>query len=113
MLARIDGEPAMIRVGSRLPTASDKGTQYTDVGLNLDVTQLAEVSGKLAGFLSLEMTSVAPAERSDAPAANPVLRHLRFRGPFDVVAGKSMVVGTIDDVNSTHQFQVELTATRQ
>jgi hypothetical protein len=103
----------MLRVGSRVPITTDKGTNYMDVGLNVDVDHVAEVDGKLAGTLSLEMNNLAPPEQGQPGTAPPLVRNLRLRSPFSVTPGKPANVGTIDDVNSKRRFQVEITATRQ
>ena len=112
----------MLRIGSRVPLNTDKGLQYMDVGLKVDVTQVEEVDGRLTGMLSLEMNNFAPPDPgapvlgttypTQAPVASPVQRNLSLRAPFALTPGKPATLGTIDDVNSKRRFQVEVTATK-
>lgn len=108
-----------IRTGSRIPiaTGSSSGVttttsvqfQYIDVGVNLDVSKIAEVNGKLALFLGVEISSLA--DPSEAHANQPVIRQNRGSIQVLVPFGKPTLVLSSDSLDSKGSLQVTLTAT--
>jgi type II secretory pathway component GspD/PulD (secretin) len=99
--------------GTRVPivtgstgTGSDITTQvqYVDVGLNLDARAYGpELRTKI------EQTSVSD-EKSSAGIQDPVIRQTTLEGTSPLGSGKSVVLGSIDMPDSTHQQQISVTA---
>jgi hypothetical protein len=48
-------------------------------------------------------------ENSNLPA---VIRSIKINGTTLLVVGKPMLIGSVDDLNSNRQFQLEVTATK-
>ncbi len=100
-----------IKIGSRVPVEGKQGDmQYIDVGTNIwsrmtergDALQL-EVRADLSNFANPEQES---------RTAMPLLRQLRINASTVAMPGKPIVVGTVDDPNSKHQFELEVTVTK-
>ena len=101
-----------IRVGNRVPYSTTIGTQassiqYQDVGMNID-SRLREQENGIFLRTNLEWSSVASRENS----SNPVFRQLRFDSTSVIPVGKPTVLGMMDDVTSTHRYEIEVTATK-
>jgi hypothetical protein len=109
----IEDDWGKIRVGNRVPYAASSGTQtatlyqYQDVGMNID-SRLHEQENGLVLRTSIEWSSVASGEHSN----NPVFRQLRFDSQSVIPQGKPTILGTMDDVTSTHRYEIEVTATK-
>jgi hypothetical protein len=102
---------ANLKVGSRLPVSEGHGGfSYIDVGLNFNQIHIEEKESMLLAFIEGDIASVAAPEQ--AGTNPPVLRQAHFRGDTVVAPGKSTVLFSLDDVNSKHRFQIELTATK-
>jgi hypothetical protein len=106
-----------VRVGRRVPvavagTAGGPNPQFTymDVGLNLD-SNLQEQGDGLLLETTVEMSSVVTGGELAAPNV-PVTRQARANMASLITPGKPTVIGTLDDVDSTHSYQIEVTATR-
>lgn len=103
------GDWGQLRVGSRLPiTDAHQAVQYFDVGLNLD-SRVQEKDDVLAFDWRLELSSVAP---ETAAGGNPIIRNVRSNGQALLGTGKPVTMTSVDDLNSTHKFVFEVTATR-
>jgi hypothetical protein len=105
-----------IRIGNRVPysTASlgpsgapVSSIQYQDVGMNID-SRLREQETGFFLVTHVEWSSIASRENSN----NPVFRQLRFDSTSVIPPGKPTVLGTMDDVTSTHRYEIEVTATK-
>ncbi|HXZ70657.1 MAG TPA: hypothetical protein VEH31_07285, partial [Streptosporangiaceae bacterium] len=110
-------ESGHVRVGRRVPvavagTAAGPNPQYTymDVGLNLDCNLQEQADGLLLQTM-VEMSSVVTGGELAAPGV-PVTRQARASMASLLTLGKPTVIGTLDDVDSTHTYQIEVTATR-
>lgn len=106
-----------VRVGRRVPVAMGEAKPganaqftYMDVGLNLDCN-LQEQGDGLLLETTVEMSSVVTGGELAAPGI-PVTRQARASMVSVVNPGKPTVIGTLDDVDSTHSYQIEVTATR-
>ena len=114
------GPRAILKVGSRVPVTDTKnGFTYMDVGVNIEMYNLAERDGVLVFDMNGDVSSLASADQPSTTAERiaqqglpPVLRQARFAGPAAVVPGKQTVLYTLDDVNSKHRFQIEVLATK-
>jgi hypothetical protein len=81
-----------------------------DVGVNLDCS-LREDAGGLLLETTVEMSSVVTGGELAAPGV-PVTRQARTNSVAVLAPGKPTLIGTLDDVDSTHSYQIEVTATK-
>jgi hypothetical protein len=113
-----DGKPpSVIKIGSRLPlggTPANPGVNYFDVGTNLTF-RVRTVESRLMLSLSAEVSSVAtPESSSNTKAADyPIVRQLRTDQEAAIPLGKPTLLNSVDDPNSNHKFQIEVTATKE
>ena len=102
-----------IRVGSRVPyLAGEKQIQYADVGINIDcrVTEARERDVTLHSVF--DSSSLAREERVVGEGvSNPVFRHVRAESATPIVLGKPTVIDVVEDVISSHQYEIEVTVT--
>jgi hypothetical protein len=107
------GSANEIKIGTRVPVATGTSQfQYMDVGTNI-WANLREVGSDLqldvrSDVSNLDMSSARDHSNSSAP----IVRQIQINGKTLLVTGKEITVGTIDDPNSNHEFQLEVTATR-
>jgi hypothetical protein len=107
-------EWGQLRVGSRVPVVT--GTtgnsmaqwQYIDVGLKVD-SKVQERDNDVAFDWRLDLSSAA-AESN--PTGQPVIRNVSSNGQTLLAIGKPVVMTTVDDMNSTHKFVFEVTASK-
>ena len=104
--------PRTIRVGSRLPVGTP--ASYLDVGTNLTL-RAWRIEGQLILSMTVEVSSIAPPDPSSAIklADSPVLRQLRTDQEAAISLGKPTLLNSVDDPNSNHKFQIEVTATKE
>ena len=110
---------ASIRIGSRVPVATQKsgenGTQYQylDVGVSIDTVSLREIGHQLAIQLKTEVSSVAesaPSSVSGLPN-DPVIRQNVWQGSVLIPIGKATVAFSSDAIDSKGGMQLVVTAT--
>ena len=106
-----------VRVGRRVPVATSgrptgepTSVQYMDVGVSLDCS-LREDAGGLLLETSVEMSSVVTGGELAVPGA-PVTRQARSNMTSAITPGKPTIIGNLDDVDSTHSYQIEVTVTK-
>jgi len=107
-----------VRVGRKVPVATSGKPggelatliQYMDVGVNLDCA-LEEQDNTLLLETRLEISSVVTGGDLAAPGA-PVTRQARTENAAVITPGKPTIIATLDDVDSTRSYQIEVTATR-
>ncbi len=98
-----------IRIGSKIPvTNAQTGTQYMDVGLNVD-SRIYEFESGPALSWTIDFSSLAPEAVS---SGQPVVRSVRSQGYSPLVMGKPVLLSSSDDLNSSHKFVFEVTATK-
>jgi len=108
MSERVDNW-CQLRSGSSIPMVFEMAkTQYVDVGLNLD-SRVQENGPNLAFDWRMELSSVPPDAESKGI---PVIRRVRSNGQSLLEVGKPTVLTSVDDLNSTHRFIFEVTATK-
>lgn len=114
-----NGSNGNIRVGNRVPYASSAGKsketgttqyQYEDVGIAIDCHLRERENYVLLYNVGIDISSVAQEYTAQMP--NPVFRTVRARLDVAVTPGKPTMVTTLDDVSSTHRYEVEVTATK-
>ena len=116
-----NGSNGNIRVGNRVPyatasvgsgtTASHTQFQYEDVGIGIDCRLQERENFVLLRSVGIDISSVAEQRTSEIP--NPVLRSIRARVDVAVTPGKPTMVTTLDDVSSTHRYEVGVTVTKE
>ena len=101
-----------IKIGTRVPVESKQGEfQYIDVGTNI-WSRLRDRDGGLLLEVRCEITNFAIPDQANRANSMPLLRQLQINASTIAWPGKPMVVGTVDDPNSKHQFQLEVTSTK-
>lgn len=97
-----------LRSGTRVPVADTKGgTNYVDVGVNLDLRAFDASDG-----LELEVTSEISAAGTAMANTAPPIRQVKVRSAVRLAAGKPTTVFTADDPASQHRFELEVTPAR-
>jgi hypothetical protein len=105
-----------LRVGTRVPVTAGKTNQlqYVDVGLQVDC-RIMEERGREIPALSTkaEITSIATndADKSMSTVA-PVIRRVQMQVTSPITIGKPVVISGVDELNSKHRFQLEVTVTK-
>jgi hypothetical protein len=106
------GEWGNLRVGSRVPVTTGPGNnaqfQYVDIGLKID-SRVQERENDSTFDWRLDLSSAA-AETN--PTGQPVIRNVSSSGQTLLAMGKPVVMTAVDDMNSTHKFVFEVTATK-
>ena len=110
-----------IKIGTRVPVQSGGpvgGTniqyQYIDIGTNI-WAQLREHGDELVLVVRSEVSNLDlsnDAEHSGGLGLPPVVRQIKISGSTLLVAGRPILIGSMDDPNSKRQFQLEVTATK-
>jgi hypothetical protein len=104
-----------IQSGARVPVpnAQEKRFQYMDVGVNINCYQIVAHDDYLSINTTFELSSFAlPEQSSGSSGLPPVLRQARASMNAVVPVNKQTVIGTIDDVNSTKNYEIAVTATK-
>ena len=106
-----------IRIGTKVPVESKQGEfQYLDVGMNIrcrltDRADIASLGENVSLKVSADLTNFAVPEQQQQ-TMHPAIRQMRMEASTVAVLGKTMVVGVVDDPNSKHQYQLEVTVTK-
>ena len=115
------GSSNEINIGTRVPVVtarieagsapSNSQWQYVDIGTRI-WAYLRE--GKDASDdWQLEVKSeVSDIDKGAQSGLAPIIRQMKFNGTTLLVSGRPIVIATMDDPNSSRQFQLEVTATR-
>jgi hypothetical protein len=59
-----------------------------------------------------DVSSVVPPESGRGESSTPPVRQVKIEASTIAALGKATVVGVIDDPNSKHQYQLEVTVTK-
>lgn len=111
------GEQDELKIGTRVPVESKSGEfQYIDVGTNIlcrlrDIADVTWLANDVMLNLRAEISNFAVPEQQ-GQNMRPILRQLKIESSTIAVVGKPLVVGSVDDPNSKHQFQLEVTVTK-
>ena len=121
------GSKNQLKIGTRVPVAtgvvgtdplvSNTQWQYVDVGTRIWASLFPRPGGDLELQVDSEISNLdVPQSQNRNPAsfadAHPVVRQLQIGGTTLLETGKAILIGTMDDPNSTRQFQLEVTATK-
>ncbi len=96
-----------LRAGTKVPA----GSNYVDVGVNIDVRTM-EVGSELQLRVKADISSL-PTDAGSANPPLPLLRQMRVEEAVLVPVGKPTVIFVGEDPNSKHRFELEVTPVRQ
>ncbi len=100
-----------LKIGTRIPIQSEDGKfEYLDIGTSINARLLTYHTPSVL-VVNVEISSFATPDEA-AKGGHPLLRQMRISASTPVIPGKAVVIGSVDDPNSTHQFQLEVTATK-
>lgn len=86
---------------------------YLDIGTNLNL-RLWKMEGQTILSISVEMSSIAPGTDSAIKAGEyPVMRQFRTDQQAAIQLGKPILLDSLDDPNSNHKFQIEVTVAKE
>ena len=104
-----------LKIGTRVPVAVGDGPQYQymDIGTRIWANLGIEGEGDLRLDVTSEISNLdTPEPPGRSPNIHPVVRQIQINGTTLLITGKPMLIGSVDDPNSTRQFQLEVTATK-
>jgi len=116
------GSPNEIKIGTRVPVATGRvetGTaanattqwQYVDVGTSIWAHLRENKDGGEDWQLEVK-SEVSDIDKGAEGALGPIIRQMKINGTTLLVTGRPIVIGTVDDPNSSRQFQLEVTVTK-
>jgi hypothetical protein len=112
-----DSGNSQLKLGSRVPIATgmfnqDKGAtlantqfQYVDVGLNI-TARVHEFAAGVEVYSKFEQSSVA--EEQSIGRNDPVIRQAELQNTALLIAGKPVVLGSLDVPGSTRHLDIEV-----
>lgn len=106
-----------IKIGTRVPVESKQGEfQYLDIGMNIrcrliDQSDLAGLGGTVSLSVHADLSNFAIPEQQ-GQSMRPAIRQMQIEASTIAALGKPVVVGVVDDPNSKHQYQLEVTVTK-
>jgi hypothetical protein len=117
MIGKTNNQAASsVRIETRVPIYTEEGKKmtYVDAGLTLRCNLMEQADHKLQANCDIEISGFINRSSPEQLANNgaPVLRTTRVSSWALLTLGKSTVIATVDDINSTKRMQVELTATK-
>ncbi|HEV3039371.1 MAG TPA: hypothetical protein VHA33_16465 [Candidatus Angelobacter sp.] len=106
---------AEVHSNSRVPVpvgmvTSNRQYSYTEVGLSANMKCFPHPEGEIDLHVEVSMTFLVSQENpsSDLP---PVTREIRMNVDTQIKPGVPIVLETVDDVASTHSYELSVTAT--
>lgn len=107
-----DSSPKQLKIGTRIPVETETGKfDYLDVGTSISA-QMVSWQTPIGIDISVDISNFANPDEALHGNGRPLLRQMRITGRMPVVLGKPLVVGSVEDPNSDHTFQLEVTATK-
>ncbi|HVN21453.1 MAG TPA: hypothetical protein VMU05_21890 [Dongiaceae bacterium] len=120
------GDTNEIKIGSRVPIVSGANGsnppeatqyQYLDIGTNI-WAQLREHGDESVLAVHSDVSNLDTSNEIERGGGNsrpflpPVVRQIKISGTTLLVAGKPILIGSMDDPNSKRQFQLEVLVTK-
>jgi type II secretory pathway component GspD/PulD (secretin) len=111
----VAGQRTTLKQGNKVPIetgthggGNDLKTEmtYVDVGMNFDAT-LDEFANGVRLNSKVEQLSVAD-EKSGAGAQDPIIRQTQIQGTSFLIAGKPLILGSLDIPGSTRHVDIEV-----
>lgn len=97
-----------LRAGTRMPVRDPNGTNFVDVGVNIDLTA-KDAENALQLEVTAEISSVPTEPGGSTP---PPIRQMKVKGAVFAPLGKQTMVFTTEDPGSRHQFELQVTPVR-
>ena len=113
------GEGEEVKIGTRVPFEQKQNDYtYIDVGTNIwcrlrdrhDIAWLTNDDVMLN--VKSEVSNFAVPDQQGQTNVRPLLRQMKIEASTIAALGKPIVVGVVDDPNSKHQYQLEVTVTK-
>jgi hypothetical protein len=112
-----------LKIGSRVPITSEQGKfEYLDLGTSITVRMgssflgptMGDPTGSTKGPMTIDVTAEVSsfADPEQAKRGNPVIRQVRLVGASPVIPDKLMLLGSAEDPDSNHEFQLTVLATK-
>ena len=101
-----------IRTGNRVPipaTSKEAQFAYSDIGVNIDCSDVETIGSELALSLTAELSSLSDGQATTATP--PILRATRWRSSALIAMARPTVVFTAEDDKTNHTLEMEVTAT--
>lgn len=113
--AKTSGLPAFqeLKIGTRVPVESGANPalfQYIDIGTNIS-SRLYTKENALTLEVHANISNLAPPDK-DIKLSQPLVRQMVIGGVTTIVPGKPVTIGSVDDPNSNHEFQLVVTVTK-
>jgi hypothetical protein len=111
----VSGRKTVLKQGSRVPlvigSLSNSGgaqsqVQYMDIGLNVDASIEDSGSGIKLNTV-VEQSSIAE-EKSGLGTQDPIVRQSKLEGTAILIAGKPMMLGSMDVPSSARHLDIEV-----
>ena len=107
-----DSSPKSLKIGTRVPIEGENGKfDYIDVGTSISA-QMVSWQTPLGIDIFVDISNFANPDEALKGNGRPLLRQMQINGRMPVIYGKPIIVGSVDDPNSNHQFQLEVTITK-
>jgi len=105
------GDGNEIKIGTRVPVEAKQGEfQYIDVGTKI-WCRLEERENDLVLTVRSDISNFAATEQQNSHTM-PLLRQMTINASTTAMAGKPVIVGSVEDPGSKRQFSLEVTANR-
>lgn len=107
---------SQMKIGTRVPVEAKPGEfQYLDVGMSIrcrldDQSNVAFLGNNVSLSVQADLSNFAIPEQNQS--MRPAIRQMRIEASTVSALNKPTVVGVVDDPNSKHQFQLEVTVTK-
>ncbi len=100
-----------LRVGTRVPVpGGETKVTYTNVGLQVDCRVIEDRNSDAPALVTrAEITSVVEEKTMNGA---PLIRNVQMNATSPVTIGKPVVISGVDELNSKHRFQLEVTVTK-
>jgi hypothetical protein len=116
------GSSNEIKIGTRVPVVTGRAEpgaanamnaqwQYVDVGTSIWAYLRENKDGSDDWQLEVK-SEVSDIDKGAEAAVAPIIRQMKINGTTLLVTGRPIVIGTMDDPNSSRQFQLEVTVTK-
>jgi hypothetical protein len=114
-IGRAEHSNQSIRTGDKVPVSTGGGGfTYIDVGVNIDITDIAQAANDLRMHVTADISSAEkePVTAEPRPIQpNPIIRQTRWSSNVVLPLKRATVLFSSDSTASKSQTQLELTAT--
>ena len=101
-----------LRIGTKVPVEAEQGKfQYIDVGTTI-FCRMSVRPNSLSLQVKADISNFALPDQGARGGGQPLIRQMSISGGTLVTSDKPVIIGSVDDPNSKHQFQLEVTTTK-